>query len=148
MITNAVFQDEPFDPIIATVLTDLSNQVEPAFDAYAFPNTLTNLVNYMAPDGPRQRLVVMPGIVFKQAGQEPVFRRLVSFDLEAFYAPVGDPDVTHPTMVRAEAEIVGTTAEFSIDAFDDMGVGRVRVLWRVAGGKPVRCCQTSSRSTQ
>jgi hypothetical protein len=104
---------------------------KPSVDA-AFPSKLQNIGAYTAPDGPRQRLAMIPGQFVGDGGTPGVGlqRRFTNLGVTVLYAAVSVTDFTAPTFQSVNAAAAGGTVTFTADVSDANNIVRVLALYR------------------
>ena len=127
IITGLVSEDvSPFDVAFARPVIDLQdNEAAPEFRDVVFPSAFQSIVSLNTPQGPRQRLVLIPGQFFHDASGTGVQRLFTSGDLLVYYS--NSDDFTPPQILRIGATL-NSTVSFVVEVTDEAPGDVVRVL--------------------
>jgi hypothetical protein len=127
--------DTPINPYISAVVTEALYLTEPPFDTVGFyPERIVAVNRLTKLDGSvTQNLVVVPGQFKSITGSVPTTgtqRLWDAVDVVVYYAPFTNTDHIQPTIYQVGAlPSVGGVA-FTAIVSDNVGVGRVVVLYR------------------
>lgn len=136
LTTSLVSRDVATVPAVARPVVDQgANEPPPDTGEVAFPTSFSNLTTFSTPNGPEQRLVLLPGQVFRDAswqGAGAVARLFDTIGGEVKYST--SQDFTAPFLTNVSATLSGSTLSLGLDATDASGIATVLVLVKDESG--------------